>query len=83
MSSSLLSDMFLPGTIDDLRISNQCLYQEGETYVPERHLDVRPDTMALWQFNSEDGGAVRDVSGHGYDVVLENGMLVADECHAR
>jgi cysteine-rich repeat protein len=75
--------LLLPGTIDDLRISNQGLYVDGETYAPERYLEVRPDTVALWKFNSEDGGVVRDVSGNGYDVVLENGMLVADECHAR
>jgi cysteine-rich repeat protein len=74
---------FLPGTIDDLRISNQGLYSIEEPFVPEKYLGVRPDTVALWQFNAQEGDVIRDASGHGYDVVLESGILVADECHTQ
>ena len=74
---------FIPGAVDDLRISSEGLYTPDEPFVPEQHLSVRPDTVALWQFNSDEGGIIRDLSGNGYDLVLVNGKLVADACHGR
>jgi hypothetical protein len=70
------------GTIDDLRISNQALFTwETTPFTPELHPSVRPDTVALWNFNEEIGGVITDISGNGHDAVLVNGTLVPDDCH--
>jgi cysteine-rich repeat protein len=74
---------FIPGAVDDLRISNQGLYSVEGSFVPEKYLLVREDTVALWRFNSVEEGRIRDVSGNGYDLVLAEGMLTADGCHGR
>jgi cysteine-rich repeat protein len=70
------------GTLDDLRISSECLYEwSPDGFVPERYLGVRPDTVALWDFDRVVDGVIPDISGNGYDARLGSGRLVADGCH--
>jgi cysteine-rich repeat protein len=76
------SDFLVFGTIDDIRISSEALYTElGGPYAIDRHLDIRPDTVALWDFDQEVDGVIPDVSGNGHDAVLVGGTLVPDDCH--
>jgi cysteine-rich repeat protein len=70
------------GSMDDLRFSNQALYIGLErSFSPSRHLSVRSDTVALWDFDEVVDGRVPDVSGNGHDAVLVDGTLVSDGCH--
>ena len=70
-------------TLDDIRISNSIVYgRAGDAgdFTPASYLDVRPDTLALWRFNTEVEGIVEDASGHGHDAELVEGDLVPDDC---
>jgi hypothetical protein len=72
----------LHGVIDDLRISDEALYTtDGSPYTVDRYPGVRPDTVAMWDFNREVAGVIPDVSGNGHDAVLVDGTLVPDGCH--
>ena len=52
------------------------------SYVPETRIGVRPDTIALWDFDETIDVIAPDASGNGYDATLIDGVVVADECHA-
>lgn len=68
--------------IDDVRLSNQALYEfGGDDFPAERDLPVRSDTVALYDFDGVVDGLVPDASGHGHDAVIEHGTLVPDGCH--
>ena len=68
-------------TIDEMRISNEGIYRDDTPFVPERRLSIRPDTVALWDFNQTVDGIIPDISGNGHDAVLVDGTLVPDDCH--
>lgn len=71
-------------TIDDVRISSTVLYEYdyyADDFTPERELEVRPDTIAMWDFDHVVDGVILDISGHGHDAILDAGRLVADDCH--
>jgi hypothetical protein len=68
-------------TIDELRVSSDGIYSADVPFTPERRFSVRPDTVALWNFNKTVDGIILDVSGNGYDAVLGDGHLVPDDCH--
>lgn len=78
-TSDPTGDAVFWGAVDDVRYSDAALYDED--FTPERRLEVRPDTVALWSFNQEIDGVIPDISGNGHDAVLVEGTLVPDDCH--
>ena len=82
MSIGIVSPSGVSAAIDDLRISSESLYTWHDApFSPRRRLQVRQDTIALWNFNTETGGVIPDASGNGRDAVLVDGHLAPDECH--
>jgi cysteine-rich repeat protein len=82
----LLSDSYDGGgggpcmaIVDEMRISETAIYSAD--FVPPRSLSPGPNTVALWSFNIEVDGMIPDVSHHGHDAMLDDGLLVPDECH--
>lgn len=65
-------------TLDEVRISSSVRY--SAPFNPPRRLSADADTIALYAFDSDAPGAVRDGGGGGRDLALTATALAPDTC---